>query len=152
MSEYDEAAMWDILLTVLQQREADYPNGVLIQYKGEVRLYQSGDWQDVIEVPDVPLFVVQDLRDLATLAGARKHTNAEILALIAPAYPEQIEHIGPNVYEARWAPPVPMMDVEILRGTPGVLVLGEPVEVPLLADWIAVRFTIVDLPDELPNT
>ncbi|HKZ86400.1 MAG TPA: hypothetical protein VJ793_22450 [Anaerolineae bacterium] len=69
-------------------------------------------------------------------------TVSDILHKIDPVDPESIVPLGDGLYVARWCPPVPMMDLEVLRRTAGIEVVGEPFEPDGLPGWMAVRFRL----------
>ena len=69
-------------------------------------------------------------------------TIADVLRLIDPVDPENLRWVGGGVYEARWCPPVPLMEVEVLRRTPGVALESQPFELAELPGWLAVRFRL----------
>jgi hypothetical protein len=150
----EDAAIWDMVAMIMDQRKDEFPLGAVFEHKGEVRLYQHGDWHeaDLHSLhPDVPKYQIEDWRDLATLAGARLRTGAQVLEIIDPVNPDNLYMIGPNIFEAKWGPPVLMMDIEILRGTPGIVVLGEPFEPEHLPGWLAVHFAVTEVVDTLDN-
>lgn len=68
-----------------------------------------------------------------------------IWELLSPAQPDCLNELGDGVYEARWWSPVPMMDVEILQRTEGVLIQSEPIEPQNLAGGLAVRFSVYNV-------
>ncbi|MEO8610149.1 MAG: hypothetical protein ABI690_19805 [Chloroflexota bacterium] len=68
--------------------------------------------------------------------------KSEVWDFIAPVLPDRLVNLGSGQYEARWWKPVPMMDVEILRGTAGILVHGDPFEPSNLAGGLACRFSV----------
>ena len=68
--------------------------------------------------------------------------KSEVWNLMAPVVPDRLLNLGNGQYEARWWKPVPMMDVEILKGTAGILVHGDPFEPSNLAGGLACRFSI----------
>ncbi len=61
---------------------------------------------------------------------------------ILPAIPDTLCELEGGIYEARWWKPVPIMDVEILKRTDGVVIDGVPFEPDTLYDGIAVRFRL----------
>jgi hypothetical protein len=69
-------------------------------------------------------------------------TKDEVWDFIAPVKPDHLEDLGNGQYEARWWKPVPVMDIEILMRTEGVLFQSEPFEPHNLAGGLAVRFSI----------
>lgn len=69
-------------------------------------------------------------------------TRQQVWDWIAPVKPDTLEGLGAGQYEARWWKPVPVMDIEILRHTEGVVLLCDPFEPPNLYGGIAVRFSI----------
>jgi hypothetical protein len=79
---------------------------------------------------------------LYKLAGADLYSLDEVLAILDPVKPNELHMIGPNIFEALWQPPVRMMDLEILRGTPGVVVLSDPYEPTNRRNWLALRFSV----------
>ncbi|HVU15189.1 MAG TPA: hypothetical protein VHD90_28140 [Phototrophicaceae bacterium] len=71
-----------------------------------------------------------------------KLSVADVWAFIAPAHPDHLRDLGGGVYEAKWWMPVPVMDIEILKRTEGVLFCGEPFEPATMPGGLAVRFSI----------
>ncbi len=69
-------------------------------------------------------------------------TRDQVWNWIAPAVPDTLTDLGGNVFEAKWAAPVPEMDIELLRGAEGVRILGEAFEPAHMPDGIGLRFTI----------
>ena len=66
----------------------------------------------------------------------------DVWNIIAPVTPDRLIDIGGGEYEARWWKPVPMMDIEILNHTEGVLLYGEPFEPHNLQGGLACRFSL----------
>lgn len=66
----------------------------------------------------------------------------DVWDFIAPVTPDFLNYVGNGQYEARWWKPAPMMDIEILKYTEGVVICGEPFEPQNLAGGLAVRFSI----------
>jgi hypothetical protein len=66
----------------------------------------------------------------------------DVWAFIAPAIPDHLEHLGAGQYEARWWKPVPIMDIEILKYTEGVVISGEPFEPVGLSGGLALQFSL----------
>jgi hypothetical protein len=64
----------------------------------------------------------------------------KILELIDPVDPDQVQHLGEGVYEAKWAPPILEMEIEVLRRTPGIEIISDVLEP--LPGWAAIRFTV----------
>ena len=64
--------------------------------------------------------------------------------LLEPAIPDCLHALGNGLFEARWWKPVPMMDVEIIIHTDGLMMMGEPFEPSDLPNGIAVRFSVVE--------
>lgn len=76
------------------------------------------------------------------IAGLRFGLSThQVWDLIAPAQPDTLEALGNGRYEARWWKPVPVMDIEILRYTDGIIA-EEPYEPPTLSGGIALRFSV----------
>jgi hypothetical protein len=69
----------------------------------------------------------------------------EIWERLTPCTPDHIAELSEGIFEAVWASPIPVMDVEILRRTEGVLVLGDIYEPKVLPGGMAVRFSVVGL-------
>jgi len=69
-------------------------------------------------------------------------TTQEVWQLIAPAQPDHLEDLGDGSYEARWWKPVPVMDIEILKYTDGVLIDDAPFEPKTLPGGLALRFSV----------
>jgi hypothetical protein len=61
---------------------------------------------------------------------------------IAPVKPDRLEDLGNGLFEAKWWKPVPMMDVEILQRTSGLMIHGQPFEPKQLPGGISVRFSL----------
>ncbi len=68
-------------------------------------------------------------------------SNKDVWELIAPAIPDHLVNLGSGEYEARWWKPVPLMDIEILKMTEGVI-CDEPFEPEGLTGGLAVRFAV----------
>lgn len=71
-----------------------------------------------------------------------RFTRDQIWDWIAPAEPDSVEDLGDNIFEAKWAAPVPAMDVEIFRRTEGIKICGEPTEPTNMPNGVAFRFCI----------
>jgi hypothetical protein len=70
-------------------------------------------------------------------------TESEVLCLIDPADPDNVQHIGKGVYEALWSPATPAaMDIELLRRTERISIVAEPFNPPHLPEWTAIHFTV----------
>jgi hypothetical protein len=78
----------------------------------------------------------------ATRKLSTQSTLDEVWDCIEPAVPDCVRDIGHGVFEAKWAAPVPMMDIEILRRTEGILIHGDIFEPEDMACGIAVRFSL----------
>jgi hypothetical protein len=63
---------------------------------------------------------------------------------LTPCTPDYLEELAMGVFEAVWASPIPVMDIEILKRTEGVMLLGEQYEPKILPGGVAVRFSVVD--------
>jgi hypothetical protein len=61
---------------------------------------------------------------------------------IAPAIPDHLEPLGDGQYKALWWKPVPVMDIEMLKYTEGVVIAGEPFEPNGLSGGLALQFSI----------
>ncbi len=73
----------------------------------------------------------------------RRHISRdEAWNAISPAIPDALEEVGLNTFEAKWAAPVPVMDLEVLRRTHGVTMCGSPFEPAGMPAGVAIRFTI----------
>jgi hypothetical protein len=79
---------------------------------------------------------------LQTAAQQFQPSIQAVWRLISPAQPDHLADLGNGVYEARWWKPVPMMDVEIIRLTEGVLVDGDAYEPANLKGGLALRFQL----------
>ena len=66
----------------------------------------------------------------------------DVWEIISPVSPDTLTDLGRNHFEACWASPVPMMDIEILRGTEGVSVIDGPYELDNLPAGLAVTFVV----------
>jgi hypothetical protein len=71
----------------------------------------------------------------------------DVWDLLDPVRPDHLDSLGDDVYEARWWKPFPVMDVELLRYTEGVVIQGQPYEPESLPGGIAVRF-LVEIPPQ----
>ena len=69
-------------------------------------------------------------------------SSHEVWQLISPVSPDTLKRLGQNRFEAYWDSPVPMMDIEILKGTEGVTVVDEPYKVDNLPAGLAVTFEV----------
>lgn len=61
---------------------------------------------------------------------------------IAPVIPDHLEALDGGIFEAQWWQPVPIMDLEILERTDGVILAGPPFEPVHLPGGLSVRFFI----------
>jgi hypothetical protein len=66
----------------------------------------------------------------------------DVWDFIAPVRPDMLMELDGGNYEARWWKPVPMMDIEILKRTEGVVIQGEPFEPTTLPGGLAFRFSL----------
>jgi len=71
-------------------------------------------------------------------------SGAEVLEIIDPVDPDNLQHVGDGVWEAKWSPANPhAADIECLRRTPRVKIVKEPFQPEQLpAGWMAVHFTL----------
>jgi hypothetical protein len=69
-------------------------------------------------------------------------TREEIWDWIAPSVPDCLEEVGDSVFEAKWAAPVPMRDIEILCRKKGVHIYGDAFEPGNLPRGLAIRFSV----------
>lgn len=69
-------------------------------------------------------------------------TCDQIWDWIAPAEPDSVEELGDNIFEAKWAAPIPAMDIEIFQRKEGVEICGEPSEPANMPNGIAFRFRV----------
>lgn len=76
------------------------------------------------------------------LHGQCQITEDDVWTLIDPVKPDHLDSLGNGIYEARWWKPVPIMDVELLGYTEGVIIQDRPYEPDTLPGGIAVRFLI----------
>jgi hypothetical protein len=67
----------------------------------------------------------------------------KVWELIAPAVPDCLSEVQSCVYEAKWWKPVPLMDIEILKRTEGIIIYGDIYEIGDLPKGLAVRFSVV---------
>ena len=72
-----------------------------------------------------------------------RFTRDQIWDWIAPAEPDSVEDLGNNIFEAKWAAPIPAMDVEIFRRTKGIQICGEPTEPTNMPNGVAFRFCVI---------
>jgi hypothetical protein len=75
----------------------------------------------------------------------------KVWELIAPAVPDCLSEIQSCLYEAKWWKPVPLMDIEILKRTEGVIIYGDIYEIGDLPNGLAVRFSVVAAEAETPR-
>jgi hypothetical protein len=68
----------------------------------------------------------------------------EIWEKLTPCTPDHIKALSEGIFEAVWAAPIPWMDVEILKRTEGVRVLGDVYEPKMLPGGMAVRFLVIE--------
>ena len=75
---------------------------------------------------------------------------SEVAEIIEPADPDNLQHLGSGVYEAKWSPenPATDLDVTLLPYVPRISVLGNAYEPEHLPGWIAVKFTVSEPEDE----
>lgn len=66
-----------------------------------------------------------------------------VLSFIEPVDPESIKYNGQEVdtWEALWCPPMPMLDIDLLRAVNGVTVIDDDAETDL-GGWRKVVFKI----------
>jgi hypothetical protein len=69
-------------------------------------------------------------------------TRDEVWDHIEPATPDSLDEVSDNVFEAKWAAPVPVLDIEILRRTEGIQILGDCFEPKHMPNGVGIRFTI----------
>ncbi len=69
-------------------------------------------------------------------------TREEIWDWMAPSVPDCLEEVGNSVFEAKWAAPVPMRDIEVLCRKQGVHIYGDVFEPTNLPRGLAVRFSV----------
>lgn len=74
----------------------------------------------------------------------------QVWELIAPVMPDCLSEIQSCVYEAKWWKPVPLMDIEILKRTEGVIVYGDSYETYDLPNGLAVRFSVKSVESKAP--
>lgn len=72
----------------------------------------------------------------------RRISRDEAWNVISPAIPDTLEEVGVNTFEAKWAAPVPVMDLEVLRRTQSVTLCGSPFEPAGMPAGVAIRFTV----------
>lgn len=68
----------------------------------------------------------------------------DIWSLISPVMPDSMYNINNGIYEAKWWPPVPQMDIEILRRTERIIVLSEN-QTGQPTGIYTVRFSVIPL-------
>lgn len=76
---------------------------------------------------------------------AAKHSQIsldDVWDTISPVMPDHLEQIGENTFEAKWWSPVPIMDVEILQRTEGVIILSAPGEPEDLPGGLSIQFAL----------
>lgn len=67
---------------------------------------------------------------------------SHVWQVLEPAIPDCLQEVENGVYVAKWWKPVPMMDIEILLRTDGVMVHSTPYEPHRLPGGLAVRFSL----------
>jgi len=92
------------------------------------------------DVSSIWLQAIQSCQEAGVMS--QPLTRDQVWDWISPAVPDTLDELGENVFEAKWAAPVPAMDIELLRGTKSVRILGEPFEPGHMPDGIGLRFTI----------
>ena len=55
-------------------------------------------------------------------------TLGNVWNFILPVIPDTLHELDEGIYEARWWKPVPIMDIEILKRTDGIILEGVPFE------------------------
>ena len=65
-----------------------------------------------------------------------------IWKLIEPVQPDTLNVLGGNQFEAYWWNPIPRMDIEILKRTPGIEIIEGPYVPQSAAASIGVKFTV----------
>jgi len=63
--------------------------------------------------------------------------------LIYPVSPDCLSEVQPSMYEAKWWRPVPLMDIEILKRTEGIIIYEEASEPFDLPKGLAIRFSVL---------
>lgn len=66
-------------------------------------------------------------------------SSAQVLELIEPVDPDNLQPTGSGTWLAKWAPPILEGDLEALRRTPGIEIIQER---ELFSGWLAVEFRI----------
>lgn len=79
---------------------------------------------------------------VSAMRPTERISRDEVWDWIEPSIPDTLAEVGTNTFEAKWAAPIPVMDLEILRRTPGVAFCGTPFEPKGMPDGIGVQFTI----------
>ena len=70
-------------------------------------------------------------------------TLDQVWEFIAPVSPDNIQTLGNGVFEAKWAAPVPSMDIEIMLRTEGVHVYGDVFQPSNLPNGKGIRFSVL---------
>ena len=70
-------------------------------------------------------------------------SSSEVLGIIDPIDPENLQSDGKGVWTAKWAPPVPIWQIEALcGGTSGVHIVANVYQPDNLPNWAAVEFSV----------
>jgi len=73
--------------------------------------------------------------------GSFRVTLDEAWDILLPAVPDHLEDLGNGQFEARWWKPVPVMDIEIIKYTPGIEIHGKTFEPKELPGGLGLRFS-----------
>jgi len=57
-----------------------------------------------------------------------KNLNQRYVETYITCFARPLAQLGQNEFEASWGCPIPMMDIEILRGTEGISIIKGPYE------------------------
>lgn len=79
-------------------------------------------------------------------AASRFQSNRDVWDCIDPIRPDSLLCLDNGQYEARWWKPVPIMDIEILKRTESIFVLGDAYEPQDLPGGLALQFSIIPYP------
>jgi len=71
-------------------------------------------------------------------------TGSQVLEIIDPVDPDNLQSFTPGVWTAKWCPPVLGGDIEALKHTPGIEIVKDEYEPKNLPGWVAIDFVVTN--------